>query len=266
MRVWGLKQQGGRLAVLLLAILLCALVACSPAQPQNSESGGVFSPSASGVVSSAQPVQGAPAMGQALPQGFVYVADVVPDVLLEIRYYSTYNFVGQRIDGYEAPVAIMTVEAAEALGQAARALAGQGYRIKIFDAYRPTTAVEHFVRWAQTDDEQMKPYFFPDVEKGQLFELGYVATQSGHSRGSTVDLTLVDMSTGQELDMGTPFDFFGQESHFGTSLITEEQAANREILKNAMTSAGFVFFSGEWWHYLLANEPYPDTYFDFPVL
>jgi len=201
-----------------------------------------------------------------LPDGFVYVTDVVPDVILEIRYYSTYNFLGVRVDDYLSPVAIMTEQAAAALKQASDGLREQGYAVKVFDVYRPQGAVDHFVRWAEdVNDVLTKEYFYPDVEKNRLFIDGYIAARSGHSRGSTIDLTIIDMRTGKEVDMGTPFDFFGLASHHGTNLITDEQARNRLILKNAMESAGFRRYDEEWWHYTLNDEPFPDTYFKFPV-
>ena len=156
-----------------------------------------------------------------LPDGFVYVTDVIPTAQLEIRYFSEDNFVGAVIDGYEAPKAILTVEAAEALKKAADILEEQGYYIKIFDAYRPQRAVDHFVRWSKDlDDTKMKEKYYPDLDKSVLFELGYIAEKSGHSRGSTVDLTLVEISSGKELDMGSGFDFFGDISNHGTHLIT----------------------------------------------
>ena len=201
-----------------------------------------------------------------LPDGFVYVTDVIPTAQLEIRYFSEDNFVGAVIDGYEAPKAILTVEAAEALKKAADILEEQGYYIKIFDAYRPQRAVDHFVRWSKDlDDTKMKEKYYPDLDKSVLFELGYIAEKSGHSRGSTVDLTLVEISSGKELDMGSGFDFFGDISNHGTHLITPEQEKNRNILRDAMVEAGFKVYPEEWWHYTLENEPYPDTYFDFPV-
>ena len=201
-----------------------------------------------------------------LPDGFVYVTDVIPTAQLEIRYFSEDNFVGAFIDGYEAPKAILTVEAAEALKKAADILEEQGYYIKIFDAYRPQRAVDHFVRWSKDlDDTKMKEKYYPDLDKSVLFELGYIAEKSGHSRGSTVDLTLVEISSGKELDMGSGFDFFGDISNHGTHLITPEQEKNRNILRDAMVEAGFKVYPEEWWHYTLENEPYPDTYFDFPV-
>lgn len=203
---------------------------------------------------------------ESLPDGFVYITDVIPDVILEIRYYSTYNFVGVRVDDYLAPVAVLSKDAADALKLANDSLKAQGYALKVFDAYRPQGAVNHFMRWAADEDDILtKAYFYPDIEKSRIIPDGYVAERSGHSRGSTVDLTIVDMKTGKEVDMGSPFDFFGLESHHGTDLITTEQTANRLILKSAMESAGFRIYDEEWWHYTLINEPYPDTYFDFWV-
>jgi D-alanyl-D-alanine dipeptidase len=201
-----------------------------------------------------------------LPDGFVYVTDIVPTAQLEIRYFSEDNFVGTVIDGYNAQKAILTIEAAQALKKAADNLYEQGYYIKIFDAYRPQRAVNHFMRWAKDiNDTKMKEKYYPELDKSVLFELGYIAEKSGHSRGSTVDLTLVEISTGKELDMGSGFDFFGEISNHGTELITEEQEKNRNILRDAMVDAGFEVYPEEWWHYKLKDEPYPDTYFDFPV-
>ena len=198
---------------------------------------------------------------------FVVLTDVVPDAILEIRYYSTYNFVGERIDGYEQPVALLTKEAASALRAVSDDLMAQGYRLKIYDAYRPQTAVDHFVEWAKDlEATEMKAYFYPEVDKSDLFEDGYIARHSGHSRGSTVDLTLLDMSTGKEVDMGGTFDYFGRRSHSDyTSGLTEEQIANRRLLRSAMVAHGFKPISTEWWHFKLKDEPYPDTYFTFPV-
>ncbi|MBQ2255875.1 MAG: M15 family metallopeptidase [Clostridia bacterium] len=199
--------------------------------------------------------------------GFVLITDVVPEAILEIRYYSTYNFVGERIHAYEAPVAYLTKEAAEALKNVSDDLMAQGYRIKIYDAYRPQTAVDHFKSWAEDPNAtEMKPYFYPEVDKSQLFAQGYIAAKSGHSRGSTVDLTIVDMETGMEVDMGGCFDYFGELSHPGyTATLTQEQIDNRMILRKAMMDNGFKPLEEEWWHFTLIDEPYPDTYFDFPV-
>ena len=198
--------------------------------------------------------------------GFVLLSDYIPSIVQEIRYFSTYNFVGDRIDGYEEPVALLTIEAARALKAVANEMNVQGYRLKIFDTYRPTTAVKHFIMWGIEDqDVRMKPYFYPDVEKQELFSKGYIAKRSSHSRGSTVDLTLLDMRTGKEVDMGSQFDWFGIESHPDYRGITEEQYGNRMFLQKAMVRNGFTPIDCEWWHFTLADEPYPDMYFSFPV-
>ena len=198
--------------------------------------------------------------------GFVSVGEAVPEVLLEIRYYSTFNFIGDRIDGYERPVALLTREAAARLKEAAGELAAKGYRMRIYDAYRPQRAVDHFMRWAEDPaDIRMKPFFYPDLDKKDLIPGQYILPHSGHSRGSTVDLTLFDTRTGKDLDMGGPFDFFGERSHPDFRGITDEQYANRRFLRDTMLRHGFAPIPSEWWHFTLADEPYPDTYFTFPV-
>lgn len=210
--------------------------------------------------------------------GFVNITDVVPDVILEVRYFGTYNFVGARIDGYEQPTALLTREAADSLRAVSEDLKARGYRLKIYDAYRPQMGVDHFVRWGQDlDDTLMKPYFYPNESKDSLFIKDYIATRSGHSRGSTLDLTLFDMRTEKEVDMGGTFDWFGKESHpdcggnpeTGTyrpnDTITAQQFANRMLLRTVMLDHGFKPYDCEWWHFTLKNEPYPDTYFEFPV-
>ncbi len=200
------------------------------------------------------------------PSGFVLLADYVPQIVQEIRYYSTYNFIGDRIDGYEEPCALLTIEAARALKAVSSELIVQGYRLKLFDAYRPACAVKHFVLWGIEDqDVRMKPYFYPELEKQELFAKGYIAKQSSHSRGSAVDLTLLDMKSGKELDMGGPFDLFSERSHPDYRGISAEQYDNRMILRRAMLRNGFRPIDCEWWHFALNNEPYPDTYFNFPV-
>ena len=200
------------------------------------------------------------------PSGFVLLADYVPNIVQEIRYYSTYNFIGERIDGYEEPCALLTQEAARALKDVSNELIVRGYRLKVFDAYRPACAVKHFVLWGIEDqDIRMKPYFYPDLEKQELFAKGYIARQSSHSRGSAVDLTLLDMQTGKELDMGSPFDLFSEISHPDYRGLTEEQYANRMLLQRAMLRGGFAPIDCEWWHFSLEDEPYPDIYFEFPV-
>ena len=214
---------------------------------------------------------------------FVLITDVVPDAILEIRYYSTYNFVGTRIDGYKQPVALMTRQAADSLKAVSDEVIKMGYRLKIYDAYRPQCAVDHFVRWAaDVPDTLMKQYFYPDLDKSVLFEQDYIMAKSGHTRGSTIDLTLFDMATEKEVDMGGTFDWFGIESHpdfcgnpengtytdstsvYGRT-ITAEQFNNRMILRRAMLNHGFKALDSEWWHFTLKDEPYPDTYFTFAV-
>ena len=198
--------------------------------------------------------------------GFVLLADFVPGIVQEIRYYSTYNFIGDRIQGYEEPVALLSREAARALKDVAGEVNAQGYRRKILGAYRPANAVRRFVLWGIEDlDLRMKPYFYPDLEKQELFKQGYIASQSSHSRGSAVDLTLLDMRTGKEVDMGSPFDLFSELSHPDSRAVTDEQYENRMFLQKAMTRNGFVPIDCEWWHFALGDEPYPDTYFEFPV-
>ncbi len=197
---------------------------------------------------------------------FVLLSDYVPGIVQEIRYYSTYNFVGDRIDGYEEPVAILSKAAARALKGVANEANAMGYRLKIFDAYRPARAVRHFVFWGIEDlDLRMKPFFYPQLEKQVLFQRGYIAKESSHSRGSTVDLTLLDMGTGKEVDMGSPFDLFDPISHPDCREVTDEQYDNRMLLQNLMVRAGFEPIDCEWWHFTLKDEPFPETYFDFPV-
>jgi D-alanyl-D-alanine dipeptidase len=216
---------------------------------------------------------------------FVNLTDIVPDAILEVRYFSTYNFVGTRVDGYFEPVVLMTRQAAESLRAVSDDLKQQGYRLKIYDAYRPQCAVDHFVRWAANiPDTLMKAYFYPDLDKSVLFDQEYIMEKSGHTRGSTVDLTLFDMATEKEVDMGGTFDWFGPESHPdfcgnpetgeytgdnsaspANRSITKEQFHNRMILREAMLRHGFKALDSEWWHFTLKNEPFPDTYFTFPV-
>ena len=205
---------------------------------------------------------------------FVTLTDAVPDAILEIRYFGTYNFVGQRIDGYEEPTALLTRQAAQALRAVSDDVMAQGYRLKIYDAYRPQKAVDHFVRWAaDLQATEMKPYFYPDLDKSVLFEQEYIYEKSGHTRGSTVDLTLFDMQTEKELDMGGTFDWFGPESHPDfcgnpeTGQYTGDNSKSpvgRSITPEQFAH-GFKALDSEWWHFTLRDEPFPDTYFTFPV-
>ncbi|MBQ9389427.1 MAG: M15 family metallopeptidase, partial [Synergistaceae bacterium] len=183
---------------------------------------------------------------------FVLIGEAVPDAILEIRYYSTYNFVGKRINGYERPVAYLTKEAAKALREVSDELVQKGYRLKIFDAYRPQTAVTHFAEWAEDlNDTKMKEYFYPELDKSVLFKEDYINYRSGHSRGSTVDLTLFDMRTEHDVDMGGTFDYFGGKSHPDYKGLTPAQYNNRMILREAMTKHGFKPLYSEWWHFTL---------------
>jgi zinc D-Ala-D-Ala dipeptidase len=190
---------------------------------------------------------------------------VVPGLVADIRYAGSHNFVGRPIDGYRAPRCLLTQSAANALAEVARDLAIRGLVIKVFDCYRPARAVADFVRWARDPrDQAAKAEFYPDVDKRTLFRDGYIASRSGHSRGSTVDLTLA-RADGTELDMGTPFDFFSPRSWAAASSVTAEQHANRMRLATAMQRRGFRPYPKEWWHFTLRNEPFPDSYFDMPV-
>lgn len=207
-----------------------------------------------------------PAQTEGAKYGFVSLSEVIPDVILEIRYHSTFNFVGARVDGYEEPLALMTAVAADSLKAVSDELKEQGYRLKIFDAYRPQRAVNHFVRWSKdVQDTTMKRYFYPQLAKDRLFPEGFICERSSHTHGSTVDLTLFDMQSEREVNMGATFDWFGVESAPSFSNLTEEQLRLRQVLRDAMVRHGFLPYEAEWWHFTLANEPYPDTYFDFPI-
>ncbi|CAN5142052.1 M15 family metallopeptidase [soil metagenome] len=202
-----------------------------------------------------------------LPKGFVYIKEVIPDVVLDVRYAGNDNFIGKPITGYKEPKVILSRPAAAALQKVQKDLKSMGYCLKIFDGYRPQRAVNHFIAWAKVPgDTLMKRKYYPEVDKKNLFNLGYISTRSGHSRGSTVDLTIIDMNTQEEVDMGGAYDFFGDRSHHNYSGITAKQKANRAILKNVMIKHGFKPYTQEWWHYTYQPEPYPDTYFDFEVM
>ena len=204
---------------------------------------------------------------QALPDGFVYLDEAIPDLVIDLRYATEHNFVGQRIDGYQHLPAILSAPAAAALAKVQAALRPFGLGLKVFDAYRPQRAVDHFVRWGQDiDDQRTKPDYYPDVEKADLFQEGYIASRSSHSRGSTVDVTLVyrdGAGVVRELDMGSRFDLFGPVSWPASRTVAPQQRANRALLQSLMRSQEFVPYAQEWWHFTLRDEPYPDTYFDF---
>jgi zinc D-Ala-D-Ala dipeptidase len=200
------------------------------------------------------------------PSGFVDAATVVDGLVVDMRYFGDHNFVGETIDGYERPRCLLSVQAATALAVVARDLAARGLGLKAFDCYRPQRAVAHFVRWAQRlDDVRRKGEFYPGVDKRDLFKDGYIAERSGHSRGSTLDLTLVQRKDSTEVDMGSPFDFFGPTSWPSDRTIAPRARQNRALLAEAMSRGGFRPYDKEWWHFTLAHEPYPETYFDFPV-
>jgi D-alanyl-D-alanine dipeptidase len=206
-----------------------------------------------------------PALAQAPPAPFVDAATIVPALIVDMRYAGTHNFVGRPINGYEAARCLLTQPAADALAGVARDLAPRGLVLKVFDCYRPGRAVVNFMRWARDlNDTAGKAEFYPAIDKRTLFRDGYIAARSGHSRGSTVDITLAEPG-GRELDMGTPFDFFSPRSSPADASIAGDARANRALLAAAMRRRGFRPYAKEWWHFTLAREPFPGTYFDFPV-
>lgn len=196
--------------------------------------------------------------------GFAPVYTVIDDAVYDLRYYSPNNFTGNKINGYKAPVAYMTKESLKALSIAAEDLRKQGYRLLIWDTYRPQKAVNNFVKWINDPKDPGDKTFYPELKKSDLMKGGYIASKSGHTRGSTIDLTLIKKD-GSFVDMGGTFDLFSEISHPDYEKLTAEQKKNRKILRTAMIKAGFKGISSEWWHYTLKNEPYPDTYFDFDV-
>jgi D-alanyl-D-alanine dipeptidase len=207
------------------------------------------------------------ALAQTMPAEFIDAATVVDGLVVDMRYFGADNFVGTRIDGYEAPRCLLTRPAAAALAAAQRDLARRGLGLKVYDCYRPARAVAHFVRWARDlADVARKPDYYPDVDKRDLFRLGYIAERSGHSRGSTVDITLVRRA-GRRSDpqMGTPFDFFSPKSWPADNSVGKTARHNRAVLAAAMTRVGFQPYEQEWWHFTLRKEPFPASYFDFPI-
>ena len=201
-----------------------------------------------------------------VPELFVYVDEVIEDCIIDAKYWGTDNLVGRQVAGYDRPLAVMSLEAANACVKAADILRKRGFIMKIFDAYRPQRAVDDFVNWAEDEEDiRRKPIHYPDVNKKDFFELGYVMKKSGHTRGSAVDLTIVNMKTRQELDMGSIFDFMGPRSHLDAKGLTKTQKSNRNILSDAMTQCGFAAYAYEWWHFSLKDEPYPGMYFDFSI-
>ncbi|GAY15879.1 D-alanyl-D-alanine dipeptidase [Mycobacterium sp. shizuoka-1] len=226
----------------------------------------------------------------AAPGDFVALADVDSSILQDIRYATDHNFIGSPVDGYPSPMCILTRQAADGLRRAQQDFLERGFTLKVYDCYRPQRAVDEFVSWAgDLGDQRMKNEFYPRVDKAELFDDGYIARQSGHSRGATVDLTLVALPatptppyvTGQPLvdctapqqlrfsdnsiDMGTGYDCFDTLANTSDPRITGDQAKNRLLLEEGLARYGFVNYDKEWWHYTYRPEPYPDTYFDFPV-
>lgn len=195
---------------------------------------------------------------------FALISSVIDDAAYDIRYYSPNNFTGNKIDGYKAPRAYMTKEALAALAIAAEDLRKQGYRLLIWDSYRPQKAVDNFVRWINNPEDSGDKSFYPELEKSNLLAGRYIMEKSGHTRGSTVDLTIIKKD-GSFVDMGGTFDLFSEISHPDYQNLTDEQKNNRKILRDAMVKAGFNPLDSEWWHFTLKDEPYPDTYFDFDV-
>ncbi|WP_179315729.1 M15 family metallopeptidase [Winogradskyella undariae] len=203
---------------------------------------------------------------QTLPEGFVYVKSIIPDLDVELRYFTTNNFVGDTIDGYEANRLILTKATAEKLKLVQDELQEQNLCLKVYDGYRPQRAVNNFITWARDlNDTIKKSQFYPEAEKRNLFEAGYIASRSGHSRGSTIDLTIIDGQTGVPLDMGSPFDYFGKESWIAHEPLTDLQKQNRQLLQTVMLKHNFRNYSKEWWHFTLRWEPFPKTYFDFEI-
>ncbi|WP_069627769.1 M15 family metallopeptidase [Streptomyces niveus] len=247
-------------------------------------------PGAAGATGTSATSTGSGVSEPTAPDEFVALRTVAPTIIQEIRYVTPHNFVGEPVDGYEQPLCILTRPAARALQRAQWKLLRQGYSLKVYDCYRPQRAVDHFVRWAKDlQDERMKPEFYPQVDKSRLFADGYIAEKSGHSRGSTVDLTIVKLPAkptrpyvpGEKLvpcyapqgerfrdnsvDMGTGYDCFDTLSHTDDPRIQGERRANRQLLKSTLAGVGFTNHPEEWWHFTHKPELFPDTYFDFPV-
>ena len=199
-------------------------------------------------------------------KNFVYLKELIPKLRSDLRYYGSNNFIGKPIDGYNEPKLLLTIEAANALKKVQEELERIGFGLLIYDAYRPQQATDHFVKWSKDmADTLMKNDFYPNIDKKDLFKLGYIAKKSGHSRGSTVDLTIVSLKTKHILNMGSPYDLFDEKSHTEYPNITKNQHALRLLLKRRMEKHGFKSYEKEWWHFTLKNEPFPKTYFNFPI-
>jgi D-alanyl-D-alanine dipeptidase len=204
--------------------------------------------------------------GQNMPKEFVYLEEIAPSITVTLQYLSHNNFIGKPIDGYKSNCLILSLKTANVLKIIQQEVSKKGLSLKIFDGYRPQQAVNHFVRWAKVlNDTLMKEKYYPTVPKSKLFKQGYIASKSSHSRGSTVDITLVNSKTGKELDMGSTYDFFGIQSHPFFKGITKRQKENRMLLRKVMLDNEFTPYKNEWWHFTLKNEPFPNTYFNFFV-
>ncbi len=203
---------------------------------------------------------------QNLPKGFVYLSTIDNSIRKELRYFTNNNFIGKPIKGYKKNILIVSERAAKALKKIQNELLKDSMSLKVFDAYRPQQAVDHFVEWAKDlNDTLMKKIFYPKVPKKKLFELGFIAEKSGHTRGSSVDLTIIDLKTNEELDMGSIYDFFGIESHPCSKKININQQNNRLFLRTIMMQNNFSPYENEWWHFTLKNEPFSQRYFNFPI-
>ncbi len=201
------------------------------------------------------------------PDDMIDVKTKIPDIVIDVKYYTGDNFVGERIDGYESPTVYLTVPAVEALAKVQAQLAAEGYGLKIFDGYRPRRAVKHFIRWSKKEeDSRTKKSYYPTMTRREIIEKGFICVESAHTRGSTVDLTVINIKTGEELDMGGTFDYFSESSFSDYDHLTLEQSKNRMLLRYLMRSEGFEPLQTEWWHFTLINEPYPNACFDFTVI
>lgn len=200
------------------------------------------------------------------PNDFVDVSVEIPGIITDVKYFTEDNFVGKQIDGYQAPRILLTEKATIALERVQKQLLSEGFGLKIFDGYRPKRAVDHFVRWGKLEEDgKTKSIYYPEMTRQEVFEGGFIASESSHTRGSTVDLTVVNIETGFEIDMGGIFDFFSKVSYSDYDHLTLEQSKNRVQLRYLMRSEGFEPLQQEWWHFTLSEEPYPETYFDFPI-
>ncbi|MBN09025.1 MAG: peptidase M15 [Flavobacteriaceae bacterium] len=206
---------------------------------------------------------------QKIPPGFIELKKAVPDLVIDLRYATSENFIGTPVDGYGSKKAVGTIEMAESIRKSQNVLKSYGLGIKVYDAYRPQKAVNHFIRWSKVQDDTInKMTYYPELKKSLLFELGFISAKSGHSRGSTIDLTLIYLegeNKGKEVDMGGSWDFFGDASHYNFLELSEDQKYYRKLLRKTLLSFGFIPYEKEWWHFTLKKEPFPNTYFDFIV-